>query len=116
MTSTILLPFQPDAMTRAQLAAVSYRARYTGHTHALDAYQPRRWFTWRQTNALDLLVGIQRAHAELYIRHLGDSRLRVSSVNTMMHGVRGFFPYSHIDGLIGADPAAYARAPEGPRR
>jgi hypothetical protein len=30
MTSTILLPFQPDAMTPAQLAAVSYLARYTG--------------------------------------------------------------------------------------
>jgi len=27
MTSTTLLPFQPDAMTPAQLAAVSYLAR-----------------------------------------------------------------------------------------
>jgi len=38
MPSTTLLPFQPDAMTPAQLAAVSYLARYTGHTHALYAY------------------------------------------------------------------------------
>jgi hypothetical protein len=45
MTSTILLPFQHEAMTPAQLAAVSYLARYTGHTHALYAYQLRRWFT-----------------------------------------------------------------------
>jgi hypothetical protein len=29
MTSTVLLPFQPDAMTPTQLAAVSYLARYT---------------------------------------------------------------------------------------
>ena len=43
-TSTTLLPFQPDAMTPAQLAAVSYLARYSGHTHALYAYQLRRWF------------------------------------------------------------------------
>ena len=35
---TLLLPFQPDAMTPAQLAAVSYLARYSGHTHALYAY------------------------------------------------------------------------------
>ena len=28
-----------------------------------------------------------------------------SSTNTMMHGVRGFFRFAHIDGLIPADPA-----------
>src|SRR4051812_27200185 len=112
MTSTILLPFQPDAMTPAQLAAVSYLARYTGHTHALYAYQLRRWVTWCQVNDLDPLLGIQRAHLELYIRHLGESGLRVSSVNTMMHGVRGFFRFAHIDGLISADPAVYARLPK----
>jgi hypothetical protein len=27
-----------------------------------------------------------------------------SSVNTMMHGVRGFFRFAHIDGLIPSDP------------
>ncbi len=30
-----------------------------------------------------------------------------SSVVTMMHGVRGFFRFAHIDGLITADPAVY---------
>jgi hypothetical protein len=61
---------------------------------------------------LDPLAGIQRAHVELYIRHLGESGLMVSSVNTMMHGVRGFFRFAHIDGLIAADPAVYARLPK----
>lgn len=42
--STTLLPFQPDAMRSAQLAAVSLLARYTGSTHALYAFQLRRWF------------------------------------------------------------------------
>ena len=28
-----------------------------------------------------------------------------------MHGVRGFFGFAHIHGLIGADPAVYARLP-----
>ena len=63
MTNTTLLPFQPDAMTPAQLAAVSYLARYTGHTHTLYAYQLRRWFTWSECNDLDPLIGIQRAHS-----------------------------------------------------
>ncbi|MGH3333415.1 MAG: tyrosine-type recombinase/integrase [Nocardioidaceae bacterium] len=112
MSNTTVLPFQPDAMTPAQLAAVSYLTRYSGHTHTLYAYQLRRWFAWCETNRLDPLVGIQRAHVELYIRHLGDRDLMPSSVNTMMHGVRGFFRFANIDGLIPADPAVYARLPK----
>ena len=37
-----LMPFQPDAMTPAQLAAVSYLARYSGHTHTLYSSQLQR--------------------------------------------------------------------------
>jgi len=51
-------------MTRAQLAAVSYLARYAGHTHKLYAYQLGRWFEWCETNWRDPLIGIQRAHVE----------------------------------------------------
>ena len=82
-----LLPFQPDAMTPAQLAAVSYLARYSGHTHTLYSSQLRRWLAWRESNTLDPLVGIQRAHIELYIRHLGQAGLVASSVVTSMHAV-----------------------------
>ena len=107
-----ILPFQPDAMTPAQLAAVSYLARYSGHTHTLYASQLRRWFAWCETNALDPLAGIQRAHIELYIRHLGQAGLMASSIVTSMHAVRGYFRYAHIDGLIVSDPAVYARLPK----
>ena len=99
-------------MTTAQLAAVSFLARYAGRTHDLYAYQLRRWFGWCEGNGLDPLLGIQRAHVELYIRGLGEAGLMASSTNTMMHGVRGFFRFAHIDGLIPADPAVYARLPK----
>lgn len=112
MSTTTLLPFQPETMTPAQLAAVSYLARYSGHTHSLYAYQLRRWFGWCESSHLDPLIGIQRAHVELFIRHLGESGLMPSSVNTMMHGIRGYFRFAHIDGLIAADPAVYARLPK----
>jgi len=91
------------SMSPAQLAAVSYLARYSGRTHSLYAFQIRRWFSWCESNGLDPLVGIQRAHIELYIRHLGESGLMDSSVVTMMHGIRGFFRYAHIDGIIASD-------------
>lgn len=109
---TTLLPFQPSSMTSAQLAAVSYLARYTGPTHTLYVAQLRRWFGWCEANELDPLEGIQRAHVELYIRQLGEAGLMDSSVSTMMHGVRGFFRFAHIDGIIAADPAVYARLPK----
>jgi integrase/recombinase XerD len=35
-----------------------------------------------------------------------------SSINTMMHGIRGYFRFAHIDGLIPHDPAVYARLPK----
>ena len=30
----------------------------------------------------------------------------------MVHGVRGFYRFPHIDGLITADPAVYAQLPK----
>jgi integrase/recombinase XerD len=112
MHKTTLLPLQPMSMTPAQLAAVSYLARYAGHTHDLYTHQLRRWFTWCECNGLDPLIGIERAHVELYIRHLGESGLMASSVTTSMHAVRGYFRFAHIDGVIAADPAVYARLPK----
>ena len=63
-------------------------------------------------HGLDPVVGVQRAHVELYIRQLGDRGLMDSSVVTMMRGVRGFFRFAHVDGLIPSDPAVYARLPK----
>ena len=107
-----LLSFQPATMSTAQLAAVSYLARYSGRTHTLYAFQLREWFAWCEANGLEALTGIQRAHVELYIRGLGDRGLMDSSVNTMMHAVRGYFSFAHIDGIITTDPAVYARLPK----
>lgn len=61
MTTTTMLPFQPDAMSPAQLAAVSFLARYSGHTHSLYTYQLRRWFGWCDCHGLDPLMGISAA-------------------------------------------------------
>src|SRR6476659_3238125 len=109
---TTLLPFQPASMSTAQLAAVSFLARYSGRTHHLYSFQLREWFAWCERNGLDPLVGVQRAHVELYIRSLGERGLMDSSVVSMLCSVRGFFKFAHIDGLIPADPAVYARLPK----
>jgi integrase/recombinase XerD len=46
---------------------------------------------------LDPLIGLQRAHLELCIRHLHDAGLRDSSNNPMLHAVRGFFRFAYIE-------------------
>jgi site-specific recombinase XerD len=87
-------------------------ARYSGRTHHLYQFQLWEWFAWCERNGLDPLVGFQRAHVELYIRSLGERGLMDSSVVSMLCSVRGFFKFAHIDGLIPADPAVYARLPK----
>lgn len=72
-SSTPALPFQPSCMSTAQLAAVSFLARYSGATHDMYTAQLRRWFQWCQDNGLEPVVGIRRGHVELYIRHLSPS-------------------------------------------
>ncbi|HET7690016.1 MAG TPA: tyrosine-type recombinase/integrase [Nocardioidaceae bacterium] len=106
-----LLAFRPDAMSPAQLAAVSFLARYTGSTYTSYSYQLRCWFEWCEANGIDPLIGVQRAHVELFIRGLVEKGLMASTVNTMMHGVRGYFRFAHIDGMIPGDPAVHARLP-----
>jgi integrase/recombinase XerD len=60
-------------MSTAQLAAVSYLARYAGRTHTLYAFQLREWFAWCEGSGLDPLIGIQRAHVELYSASLANA-------------------------------------------
>ena len=59
-----LAPVPAVGMSTAQLAAVSFLARYPGRTHTLAAYQLKRWFDWCEINGLDPLVGVQRAHSD----------------------------------------------------
>jgi hypothetical protein len=40
----MLLPSQPATMSAAQLAAVSYLARYVSRTRTMYAYPLREWF------------------------------------------------------------------------
>ena len=91
-TPTTLLPLQPATMSTAQLAAVSFLARYSGRTHHLYQFQLREWFACCERNGLDPLVGAQRAHVELYIRSLGERGLMDSSVGVDDERGAGLLP------------------------
>jgi hypothetical protein len=111
MSNTILLPFQPDAMTPAQLAAVSYLARYSGHTTSCTPTSCAAGSPGvQQTSSI---AGRNPKSARGTV-HPPPRRGRSDAVLDQHdeHGVRGFFRFAHIDGLIPADPAVYARLPK----
>jgi len=83
-------------------------ARYSGRTHHPYQFQLREWFAWCERNGLDPLVGVQRAHVELYIRSLGERGLMDSSVVSMLCSVRGFVKFAHISTR---HPTAHQPAP-----
>jgi hypothetical protein len=56
MTNPTLLPFQPDTMTQAQLAGVSFPARHSGRTHTLYAFQSTRSWTGWQRSARSTMI------------------------------------------------------------
>ena len=91
MSGPSTLPlFQPATMTSAQLAAGTYLARYSGRTQACTPTNCAVVRVVRKQRARRL-AGIQPAHVELYIRQLGDRGLMDTSVNMMVHAVRGYF-------------------------
>jgi hypothetical protein len=54
----------------------------------------------------------QNYEYDLFIEHAYANGLGMEAAGvTTMHGVPGFFRFAHVDGLITADPAVYARLP-----
>lgn len=74
------MPFQPAKMTPAQLAAVSFSPAIPDPTYHPYSYQLRQWFAWCESNGIVALIGVERAHVELYLRTLTESGLHASSV------------------------------------
>jgi hypothetical protein len=110
--STTLLPFQSDAMTPAP-------AR--GRLHLGSVHRGDPWAVRLPVASLVLLVRDKRAGsagraAACSPRALHpappDAGLRDSSISTMLRGVRSFFRFAYIGGLIATDPAVYARLPK----
>ena len=66
---SVLLPYRPNTMSTAQLAAVSYLARYAGHTHHLYAYQLKRWFAWCEVARIAKVAGVPRHISPHSLRH-----------------------------------------------
>ena len=95
----------------AQLAAVSFLARYSGRT--LEAYRHdlRGYFQWASDNDLAVLKAT-RPHIELFRAWMENRGLAASTIDRRLSTVCGFYRFAHIDGRIGSNPAQYVRRPQ----
>jgi hypothetical protein len=109
--TTIRAPGVEFEVDEAQLAAVSFLARYSGRT--LEAYRHdlRGFFQWAKDHGMAVLEA-SRAHIELFRAWMEDRGLAASTIDRRLSTVCGFYRFAAIDGRIRLNPAQYVRRPQ----
>src|SRR5829696_5653158 len=99
--TTLRAPGVEFEFDEAQLAAVSFLARYSRRT--LEAYRHdlRGFFQWATDNRI-VVLGANRAHIELFRASMEDRGLAASTIDRRLSTVCGFYRFAHIDGRIAA--------------
>jgi site-specific recombinase XerD len=109
--TTIRAPGFGFEVDEAQLAAVSFLARYSGRTVEAYRHDLRAFFQWATDHGVAVMEA-SRAHIELFRAWLADSGLAASTIDRRLSTVCGFYRFAHIDGRIGSNPAQYVRRPK----
>ncbi|MGH9287747.1 MAG: tyrosine-type recombinase/integrase [Acidimicrobiales bacterium] len=109
--TTIPAPGAEYEVDEAQLAAISFLARYSGRT--LEAYRHdlRGFFQWATDYGIAVMEA-SRAHIELFRAWMEDRGLAASTIDRRLSTVCGFYRFAHIDGRIRSNPAQYVRRPQ----
>lgn len=95
-----------------QLAYAGYLGRFHGNTFTTYEAALQRFMHWCVAKQLHPLYDVKRAHVEFYVRHLIESNLKASTVNTMMTPVKGFYDFALWDEYIERDPARRVALPK----
>lgn len=98
--------------TQDDVLFASFLARYTGQTFTSYSLDIRLWRDWCRSYGLDPIRGIQRAHIELFARHLEIERNnKPSTVHRRLCCLRTFFWLMQEDGIIDKSPAVNVKMP-----
>jgi site-specific recombinase XerD len=109
--TTIRAPGIEFEVDEAQLAAVSFLARYSGRTVEAYRHDLRGFFQWATDHAVAVMAA-SRAHIELFRAWMEDRGLAASTIDRRLSTVCGFYRFAHIDGRIRSNPAQYVRRPK----
>lgn len=102
----------PDPEMMVLAAFLSGYREPTRSNHALNL---RKWFEWCRARRLDPMKA-ERAHIELYARHLEEVEgKKLSTVTHKLGAINRFYHFAVIDRYLPANPAEYVRRPSIPR-
>ncbi len=109
--SAVQTPLDDAGLDKAQLAAASFLARYSGRT--LEAYRQdlRGFFQWATDHDVPVLAAT-RPHIEVWRGSMEERGLAASTIDRRLSTVCGFYRFAHIDGCIGSNPAEYVGRPQ----
>ena len=111
-TTAELVTPTPPLFDEVRLAVSGFLARYSGTTRAGYATDLRAWFSWCDQASLEIL-GVRRAHIELYARWMEEERhLARATIGRRLSTVVGFYRFAVVDGYIAESPAEYVRRPK----
>ena len=92
----------------------AYLGRFQGASRAHAASDLGIFLTWCTTRGLDPLT-VHRAHLELYVRWLQETRRhKPSTVSRRVSVLTGFYRTAVIDGVLEVSPAEHLRRPTVP--
>lgn len=111
-TTGVLVAPQPPDPTRYVVAG--FLAGYKGRTREAYTTDLRLWARFCGDHELPML-GVQRAHIELFARQEEERGLMNSSVARRLGTIRSFYKYAYLEDYIPKDPAAHVRKPRVPQ-
>jgi site-specific recombinase XerD len=101
VSTTVERPGVAYGINEAQLAAVSFLARYNGRTVEAYRHDLRGYFQWASDNDVAVLEAT-RPHIELFRAWMENRGLAASTIDRRLSTVCGFYRFAHIDGRIGS--------------
>jgi site-specific recombinase XerD len=111
-SSTAVLVRYDDPVVLADRAAVAgFLAGYTGNTLVSYTTDLRLFAVWCAERGVRLL-GVKRAHLELFARHMETEGRMRSTVARRLSTLASFYRYCHVEGILRRNPAANVRRPK----
>jgi hypothetical protein len=107
-SSAVLVRYDDPVVLAERAAVAGFLAGYTGNTLVSYTTDLRLFAAWCAERGVRLL-GVKRAHLELFARHMeGEGRMR-STVARRLSTLASFYRYCHVEGVLRRNPAANVR-------
>jgi site-specific recombinase XerD len=105
-----LVRFDDPVEITERVAVAAFLAGYTGATRVSYTTDLRIFAGWCHDTGVALL-GVQRAHLELFARWIEQQGRMTSTIARRLSTLASFYRYCHSEQLIGRNPAANVRRP-----